>query len=281
MGDFKFLTIFKTSLVEGTPLKVISDPVKIEIFKGPRTYRVPYQQSSILPQGHDSLISRDANLVLDPSSYHIVLTARTDEKNPIDSRKLCEDSIDRIITSLSIIYKPEIFGDLIYRGWLLEGKTGVMEAWLKVSEPVALNEYALSSELKDIIEKQSRDADILNRFTLMSRFYLKALIERPSEEKFILLWTILEIFPMKDTTNIWPITEHLARITGLEANDIKVKLDIGRLYGSRCNLVHYGQFDISIKDMGIVFTKLENIVYEILRTMIGLTYSGSLNRFLA
>ena len=280
MNDFKFLAIFKTSLVKGTPLKVVSDPVKIEMFKGSRTYRVPSQQSSIFPTGRDSLISRDANLELDPHSSHIVITARTEESNPISARKLCEDASDRIITSLSLIYKPEIFSDLIYRGWLLEEKTGIMDAWIKVTEPITLSEKALSSELKDIIEKQSRDADILNRFTLMSSFYSKALCERPSEEKFILLWTMLEIFPMKDTTNIKPIAEHLALITGLKSEDIRAKLDIGRLYGSRCNLVHNGKFDIELKDMGVIFTKLENIVYEILRTMIGLAYSGSLDQFL-
>ena len=173
MGNFKFLTIFKTNLVEGTPLKVVSDPVKIEMFKRSQTYKVPSQQSSVLPKGRDSLISRDANLELDPHSSHIVITARTEESNPVSARKLCEDASDRIITSLSLIYKPEFFSDLIYRGWLLEEKTGIMDAWIRVTEPVTLSEKALSSEIRDIIEKQSRDADILDRFTLMSRLYSK------------------------------------------------------------------------------------------------------------
>lgn len=280
MSDFKFLTVFKTNLIEGTPLKVISDPVKIEMLKGSRTYKVPFQQSSILPKGHKGLISRDARLELDPRSCHIVLTARAEEDNSNNARRICEDASDRIITSLSLIYKPEIFGDLIYRGWLLEEKTGVMEAWIKVSELVTLSEKVLSTELEDIIEKQSRDAEILNRFTLMSRFYSRVLNEKPSEEKFILLWTILEIFPMKNKTNIKPIAEYLALITGQQSETIKEKLNIGRLYGSRCNLVHNGKFDIELKDMGIVFTKFENIVYEILRGMIGLAYSGSLDQFL-
>ena len=37
---------------------------------------------------------------------------------------------------------------------------------------------------------------------------------------------------------------------------------------------------IEIKDMGLIFTKLENIVYETLKTMIGFPYSGSLDQFL-
>jgi len=281
MSEFKFMTVFRTSLVEGTPLKVVSDPVKIEVFKGSRTYRVPFQEWSVLPKARGGLISKDVSLVLDPHSCHIVVTARTEESNPVEARRICEDASDRVITSLSLVYKPEIFSDLIYRGWLLGEKTGVMDAWVKISEPVTLNEKALSAELKDIVQEQSRDAEILNRFTLMSRFYSRTLSQQPSEEKFILLWTILEIFPMKDTTDIKPIAEYLAPITGREPETIKAKLDIGRLYGSRCSLVHNGQFDIELKDMGIVFTKLENIIYEIMRAMTGLAYSGSLDRFLA
>lgn len=160
-------------------------------------------------------------------------------------------------------------------------KTGIMEAWVKITEPVILEEKALSTELSKIMKKQSEDIETLNRFSLMSRFYSKALSEKPSEEKFILLWTILEIFPMKDTTDIKPISEYLTLVTGKQPDMIKKKLDIGHLYGSRCNLVHHGKFDIELKDMGEVFTRLENIIHEILRHMIGLNYSGSLDKLLS
>ncbi len=105
-------------------------------------------------------------------------------------------------------------------------------------------------------------------------------MEKPGEGKFIWLWTILEIFPLKNRTNIKPISELLAAITGQQSQRVKEKLDIGRLYGHRCNLVHNGKLNIDIKEMGEVFRKLENIIYEILRKMSGLPYSGSLDIYL-
>ncbi len=279
-GFFKFLTIFKTNLIQEAPQKIISDPVKIEFFKEARSYKVPFQLSSVFPKGENGLISKDATLVLNKESHHIALTVRTKETNPYRASKMCEDEIDRIITILSIIYKPEIFSDLIYRGWLLEERKAIMEAWIKVSEKISVHGKPLSDKLMAIKKKQSLDLDILDRFKLMSRFYSKSLALKPNEEKFILLWTILEIFPMKNTINIKPTSEHLATITGRQPEKVKEKLGIGRLYGLRCDLVHNGRLNIDIKEIGEVFSRLENIVLEILRNMSGLPYSRSLDKYL-
>jgi len=277
---FKFLTIFKTNLIQEAPRKLICDPVKIEIFKEARSYKVPFQLSAVFPKGENHLILRDAPLVLSKECHHIALTARTKETDPMRVRKICEDETDRIITILSIIYEPEIFSELIYRGWLLEEKKPIMEAWIKFAEKISVDGKVLSDKLMVIKKKQSSDADILKRFKLMSQFYSKSLRLKPNEEKFILLWTILEIFPMKDATNIKPISEHLATITGQQPERVKEKLDIGRLYGLRCDLVHNGRLNIGIEEMGEVFSRLENIIFEILRSMSGLSYGRSLDKYL-
>ena len=180
-GFFKFLTIFKTSLIQKAPERIVSDPVMIEIFREARTYKVPFQMSSILPKGEGSLISKDATLVLDKESHHIAITARTKETNPVYATKICEDETDRIITILSIIFKPEMFGDLIYRGWLLEEDKGIMQAWIKVSERISIDEKLVSDQLIAIKKKQSSDPNILDRFKLMSSFYSKSLMEKPGE----------------------------------------------------------------------------------------------------
>ncbi len=279
-GFFKFLAIFKTNLIQEAPQKIISDPVKIEFFKEARRYKVPFQLSSVFPKGENGLISKDAPLVLNKESHHIALTVRTKETDPIVARKICEDEIDRITTILSIIYKPQIFYDLVYRGWLLEEEKSMMEAWVRVSEKISVQGKPLSDKLTAIKKKQSSDPDMLSRFNLMSRFYCKSLALKPSEEEFILLWTILEIFPMKDTTNIRPISEHLATITGQQPERVKEKLEIGRLYGLRCDLVHDGRLNIDMKKMGELFSRLENIIFEILRSMSGLSYGRSLDEYL-
>lgn len=117
-----------------------------------------------------------------------------------------------------------------------------------------------------------------------------------SEERFLLLWTILEVFPMKNTSNIRPISEYLSKILNIDANTLKEKLEIGKLYGLRSSLVHDGIFRIDLEviegfyddasNLGHyhykseVLGKLECIVHEILRHMCGLPYSGLLDKYI-
>ena len=74
MSYAKFVSIFKTARVESTPIKVISDPVTVEIVKEAR-------QIMLSPIRH-SVWSTDSGgqaplgftpLALDPETYHIVL----------------------------------------------------------------------------------------------------------------------------------------------------------------------------------------------------------------
>ena len=79
----------------------------------------------------------------------------------------------------------------------------------------------------------------------MSRFFAKSLAYAPSEEKLLFLWTVLEIYPMTNTTDIRPISELLGKILGRTSEIVKEKLGIGRLFGVRSDLVHNGRLAIS------------------------------------
>lgn len=141
-----------------------------------------------------------------------------------------------------------------------------------------------------------KNSDISARFSLMSKFFSKSLSYSMSEEKFLLLWTILEIYPMKSTSNIKPISECLSIILNLDADDVKEKLGIGKLYGLRSSLVHDGIFRVDMElideqydnenDLRFyhhtseILGKLESIVHEVLRYMCGLSYSGSLDEYI-
>lgn len=277
-GFFKFLKIYETNLFQEPSLEIISDPVKIEILREAHSYKIPLQMSRMLPAGENHLITKDSKLTLNVGQCHIVFTARSKEKNPVKALKICEDEIDRLITILSTLYTPGIFDFLVYSGPLLEDKP-VFRQWVQFHEKILLDSEWLSDELSNIKRGQSTDPDKLDRFKLMSRFYSKSLSYDPSEEKFISLWTILEIYPMKDTSDIRPISDHLAEITDRRAEEVKNKLGIGRLYGHRCDLVHDGKLNLTIEEMGDIITKLENIVHEILRNMSGLPYNGSLDKY--
>jgi hypothetical protein len=276
----KFLTIYKSTLIQGPYQKIIADPVTIEfIKKESRSYKVQNQVASVAPSGEIFMLAKDTTLSLDKNNNYIVITARIKEKNTMFARKICEDETDKIITILSSIYTSTIFGDLFYRGWKIEENEKIMDAWVKVADKRAINEELLTAEIKKIKKTQFSNPEIRDRFTLLSRFFSKSLPFHPCEEKFILLWTILEIFPMKNTSNIKPLIYHLAAITGKDFDTIKENLGIGKLYGLRCDLIHNGKLGIGIKDMGVIFAKLEDIIFEVLRNMCGLPYSGSLDRF--
>ena len=196
------------------------------------------------------------------------------------------------------IYNLHLFDKLIYKGWVIKNNWGVLGGWIQ-----AVEESKFQIDAKDVRVKFSQfqkhlreNDDWFNRFTIMSRFLSKALTYNIGEEKFILLWTALEIFPMKDTSNIRAISTCLGKILNMEANIIKEQLGIGRLYGLRCSLVHHGQFTLnetasfSLDDpahkqqykyqQSDTIARLEYIVREIMRYMCGLPYSGSLDQYL-
>ena len=113
----------------------------------------------------------------------------------------------------------------------------------------------------------------------MAWFFSKALTLEPSEEKLVLLWTVLEIFPMKDTTDIRPISEYLSPIVGQPPDVVKETLSIGRLCGIRSELVHHGILPIAKDDMGELFGQLENICVEVMRALSNLPYRGTLTSY--
>jgi hypothetical protein len=280
---FLFTTIFQVKLVKAAPAKIVRDPVKIEFFSGPRSLRVPVQENSIAVKGadtpiaEDTTLSREAILQLSSDSKYVMITARTKERNPTIARKFCESTVDRAITDLTVLYDRGIFAKLIYRGWLVDDNF-IVEAWFSVHAPIEILPNT-ESVLWRLSKNQNTDADINQRYSIMSRFYSKSILVQPSEEKLLYLWTILEIFPMKNTTNIQPISEYLAARINRSSTDVKERLAIGRASGVRSDLVHNGILNIDSLEMGKFFEKLESICIEVLRGMSGIEYDGALEKY--
>ena len=84
-ADFhRFSAIFTTTLVREEYKKVVVDPVRLEFFRGgARTFSIPAATGRIFPVGMESkLLTMPVTLTLDPNSYYIVLTARSDDPIP-------------------------------------------------------------------------------------------------------------------------------------------------------------------------------------------------------
>lgn len=276
---FKFTAVFQTALIKTAPAKVVYDPVKIEFFNEPRILDVPVQMNRVMVQGQDAPITQGAKFSLTNGPF-ISITVRTGESDPFKAKQFCEDHLDSAIAHLSVLYDSGLFEHQVYRGWLLEEKKAIMEAWIQVKKPVSINND-LGEALLGMSTALAKDPDLHGRYLLMARFLSKSLLVPPSEEKFLYLWTVLEIFPMRDTTDIKPISTYLGDITGKDPVLIKERLGIGRLFGARSNLVHNGRLDIPIKDFGETLSCLETVCLEVLRSMCGLPYSGALDKLLA
>ncbi len=270
--------IFRTRVLKGYPFKAIFDPVKIEVIDGPASYTVPGQFTRVHVIGEREVVASNGDLHLPKGERFIVITARSKSISAQTVHDF-QDIIDSVITKISIAYQPQIFFEQVYIGPLFGPHKRFYSMFVHPAEPVTIIKDDLEYQLKEMQKKLAQDNDLSNRFTLMSRFYSKSLTYDPSEEKFLMQWTTLEIYPMKNTSNIRPLRDLLAEIVGCSINDISNKLQIGRLYGKRCDLVHHGKLDPA--DYEDTFRKLEAIVHEVMRHMCKLTYGGLLNRYIA
>jgi hypothetical protein len=274
----RFLKLFWTDLSARSG-KIIADPVRVEFFEGPRTYEVFMRVSPpVVRVGVDRQIAKQQRMEVQGDRSYIEFIARTDEA--AGRRQYCEDQIDRVLTELSAILSPALFAQEVWSGWLSDPEQLVADMWLMRADAVDFKPDELEKQLAGFAGSVGRDPDIQARFTLMSKLFARAIVVEPGEERFLWLWTVLEVFPMRNTSDIRPINEHLSLVTGHPAAEIKDRLDVGRLFGARSDLVHDGRLPYRRHDLGTVLKRLELIVVSILRSVGGLPYAGQLDEYL-
>jgi hypothetical protein len=182
---------------------------------------------------------------------------------------------------LAAVLSPALFAQEVWSGWLSDSAQLIGDLWLMTAPPTNFEPDELQTQLAAFRAAVANDSDIEQRFTLMSKIFARAVAIEPGEERFLWLWTVLEIFPMRDTSNIQPISDFLSQTIGRPPTEVKLKLDIGRLFGARSSLVHDGKLPYSRNELGPVLKKLEAIDVTVLRSIGGLPYSGQLDEFLS
>jgi hypothetical protein len=249
----------------------------VEVFQGPRTYEI-FQRSGpqVVPAGVEHTIATAQRMEVAGGHTYIELIARTDDSR---QREYCEDQIQRVVTQLSALLSPALFAQEVWSGWLSDSEQLLGGFWFMMAPPVTFVPDDVQKQLAAFRSAVAADAEIDERFTLMSKLFVRGVAILPGEERYLWLWTVLEVFPMRDTSNIQPISEHLARTTHHSQDEVKKKLDIGRLFNARCNLVHDGKLPYGRDEMGSVLKKLEAIVITVLRSLGGLPYVGGLEEY--
>lgn len=278
MPCFKFMKLYWTELVHAGFEKVIADPVRVEVFRGPRTYDVLVPTTpSIIATGFPTTIAKHQKLEVAGDRTYIELVARTEEA--FGKLQYCEDHVDRVVTQLSAALSPNLFAQEIWRGWRGDEQRLFGGFWLMQAAPVEFKSAEIQTQLTTIRRTIATSPDLDARFTLMSKFFARAASTPPGEERFLWLWTMLEVFPMKNTTDIRPISEFLAGVTGRPAVEVKEKLQIGKLFGARSDLVHNGKLPYEGKGLAAMLNLLEAIDVTIIRVLGGMPYAGELDAY--
>jgi hypothetical protein len=274
----RFLRLYCTDLVTVTA-KLIADPVRVEFFQGPRDYDMFVRVSPpVVRAGAERALFGSKRMAAAASELtYIELIART-EQQP-GRRQYCEDQINRVVTQISAVLTPALFNFELWSGWLSDSEHAVGDGWVMTAPPIQLDPADMEKQLESYRLAIAGDPDIEQRFTLMSKLFSRAIATEPGEERFLWLWTVLEVFPMRDTSNIQPISDYLSKVTGRAPNEIKAALDLGKLFGSRSALVHDGRLPYTRENLGEVLTKLEAIDMTVLRALGGLPYAGQVDKY--
>jgi hypothetical protein len=143
---------------------------------------------------------------------------------------------------------------------------------------IALEQQRVAARLAEIQGHLLQNPQVVERLRLASRFYARSLLLPSGVERFLLQWTVLEVFPMAGTSHIQPLREWIAQRTGRSLALIEQKLTVGRIYGYRCDLVHDGRFvtgQARIKTEEILF----HLASEAIASLCGRSYTNSLERF--
>lgn len=280
MPDFLyFVRLYATDLT-GVSCKIISDPVRVEFFEGPRSYEMFIRVCPpVFRLGKDNTIASIKTLQLAGDQFFIEFKARTEDFDA--KRQFCEDQIDRVVAQLSVMLSPALFSFRLWEGWISDGKQLPSDFWLRGEYEIKFEPEDLKKDMASFTKVLSADQDLNTRFTLMSKMFSRAQGIEPGEERFLWLWTVLEVFPMKGTSDIKPISEYLSKIVGIAQRDVKAKLGIGLLANARADLVHDGKLPYTREELAVIAMKLEHIDITVLRSLGGLPYAGHLDKYLS
>ena len=280
-----YAAVFETPLIEGdaTEVKAVVQPVKIELLRGKYTIQTRSHGRAILPLrgivGEELEIPALPAILTDPQRTYVLVCASTELERDV-AEKECSDQIDRAITMAALMMNTYIFARPLYRGWLGADPRQFRFAEVLFTPWQVFEPRAIEKSINAARAVLARNAEHDRRFGLMTRLFNRAITLDDAEQTFLWLWTCLEVFPMVDTTNVKPISEHLAPYVDQTREVVAEKLQIGRLFGHRCTLVHDGSIGLSGAELNEAVHKLLVIVESVLRSMCGMPYNGALNRWL-
>jgi hypothetical protein len=276
----KLIYVYETDIV-ATGIKFNIGDVKVETFADGRILDVASKLQGVALKGKETTFVRGSKLQTNPAHTTILLTARTKEEDIFSARKLSVESLDSIVSTLGNIYHPTMFDKRLYAGWDYSDPSLVIaEAFIYISESV----HEIKPEVVETAYKNLGENE--EKFSKMSKLYAQAASMQIGEEKFVKLWTTLEIFPLETAPGqpleLAKLFELLNAVSGVSKNQFYKKLKIySEIYDRyRSEIVHTGSIGFSEIELKNATAKLEAIVRVVMRHMLGLEYEGELAQYL-
>lgn len=158
-----------------------------------------------------------------------------------------------------------------------------------ISEPM-LNPaaFSLSAINDDMLEEcintwerlEKVNSPQRNRIELALRWYQRGLLEPIPNDRYLYFWVPFEVLTFEGTTKVNVALEYIRRnlYPSYTKDYIKDKLEVGKMYGWRCDIVHKGQIVFHARDDKRIL-KLKEIVQEILKNELGLEKSNALDKY--
>ncbi len=277
--NFHFLALFETPAHDGESFELVFKPVKIAFFRAERVFKVFGQFTKVFAaarSGSQPLLS-SVEIKTSADRFHIAIQVRVqaDQTQHEDILKKADELIDTTIAKLAALYGDEMFMNQIYRGPVEHpgGGIAVPFAGKVAAETVAMQAADVAKAMGEIDSHVARSSVSQQRLRLAARFYAKSLLTLALEEQFLLTWTVLEVFPMMNTTNVAPLKRWLSERTARPVEEIERKLEVGRLHGYRSDLVHNG-----VLPGGAIQHEILHKVYvmatEVIHHLCGRPYTG-------
>lgn len=287
----KYVAIYKTNIITKLDKFIINDNVKIEVvdeFKGkiiPFKTSTDYQLIESLNNRsfQKSLIDEMKN-IQDTVYYSgknqklIIITLRTREKKGGFS---LENYLKKIKLLMTLKYGYGFFEKELFKGIIYNVNDG-FERYASVIglKPVSLNNKDLENIININIKPENVD---LNKLNLIYHFFEKYLDENDSKIKFLLLFMILEIYPMEDSTNIKKLKEYLKNCLNKYNKDPQnIVNKVGRIHGIRSDIVHKGTYPekMTAKEFNDYLRLLDDITLFVIGEYLCLEYNGKLDKYL-
>ena len=277
-----YVAIYRASIVAPEDyLTVKLSDVQVKIQHGPFSFSHAVPMKSVGPNGTRVVLGERCVNV--PKGIYVVIeTAATPgmEREQIALR-VAE------IASLVTLQFPRVLDEKIYEGpvsteqeLLLWGE-GPMT--LKVGPAVTASQL-LEVLAGDFCSMQRLNANERYRYQLASRWYRRGLEAVNLVDRFLYLWTVLEIYPGSKNTGI---VNNLSRVLRekvypqLSPQDIKDMLLIGHMYGERKRIVHEGRAFVAFDDQQFqgLLSRLQAITTTCVRLLCGLQPGDNLQEF--